>query len=102
MKKLRKDYIFYKKLLYEKHFNMVDEWGLPDEQKYHYEFDFKIYRCFSLSGISYTVEYPDGFINQKKLVAAIGMAVDHMVHDAPNYYRLKEVLWKKGFWNKLC
>ena len=101
MKKIRKDYIFYKQLLYEKHFNMVDEWGLPDEKKYQYECDFKIYRCFSLGGISYSVEFPNGFSNRKKLVDAVGDAVDHILHDSPNYYRLKEKLWNKGYWNKL-
>lgn len=98
--KIRTDKIFYKKLLYKKHFDMWDEWGTDDE-KYHYELDFEIYKCFSLSGVSYSVYYSDGFTNQKNLFDAIGTAVDHMLHDSPNYYRLKERLFAKQLWKQL-
>ena len=52
--------IFYKKKLYGFEKDCEDEFG-----KYHWYF--RIYRCLSIKGISYSIETSDMSTNQKKL-----------------------------------
>ncbi|CAM4224366.1 hypothetical protein HMPREF1097_04258 [Enterocloster bolteae 90B8] len=50
--------IFYKKKLYGFEKDCEDEFG-------KYRWYFRIYRCFSIEGISYSAETSDMFTNQK-------------------------------------
>ena len=86
--------ILYKKKLYEYEKECEDEFG-----KYHWYF--RIYRCFSIEGISYSIETPDIAVNQKKIKYCLNIVLDHLEKDNPRYYRLKEKVFDKGLHNKL-
>lgn len=86
--------IFYKKKLYGFEKDCEDEFG-------KYRWYFRIYRCFSIEGISYSAETSDMFTNQKKLKDCMNTVLEHLEKDNPRYYRLKENVISKGLHNKL-
>lgn len=86
--------IFYKKKLYGFEKDCEDEFG-------KYRWYFRIYRCFSIGGISYSAETSDMFTNQKKLKDCMNTVLEHLEKDNPRYYRLKENVISKGLHNKL-
>lgn len=86
--------ILYKKEIYNFEKDCTDEFG-----EYHWYF--RIYRCFSISGVSYSIETSDMFTNQKKLKNCMDTVLKHLEKDNPRYYRLKEKVIGKGLHNKL-
>jgi hypothetical protein len=101
MKKIRTDKIFRKKLLFSNEKICHDEFACEPYSKYEFGYYFKVYKCWSLSGVSYSVEVPDMFTNDKNLYVAIDRAMRHMADDSPRYYRLKETLFKQDKWKSL-
>ena len=86
--------ILHKKKLYSLEKDCEDEFG-----KYHWYF--RVYRCFSIEGISYSIETSDMFTNQKRLKDCFDTVLEHLEEDNPRYYRLKEKVIGKGLHNKL-
>ena len=86
--------IFYKKKLYGFEKDCEDEFG-----KYHWYF--RIYRCLSIKGISYSIETSDMSTNQKKLKHCMDKVLENLEKDKPRYYRLKEKVINRGLHNKL-
>lgn len=87
--------ILFKKELYNFEKECEDAFG-------KYTFYFRIYKCFSIKGISYTIETSDLFTNQKKLKDCLDTAIKHLELKNPRYYRLKDEIVNKGLYNKLC
>lgn len=86
--------ILWKKKIYGFDKDCEDEFG-----KYHWFF--RVYLCLSKEGISFSVDTPDMFSNQKKLKHCMDTVLNHVEKDNPRYYRLKENVVKKGLANKL-
>ena len=86
--------ILHKKNLYSFEKDCEDEFG-----KYHWYF--RVYRCFSIEGISYSIETSDMFTNQKRLKDCLDTVLEHLEEDNPRYYRLKDKIIGKGLHNKL-
>ena len=86
--------ILHKKNLYSFEKDCEDEFG-----KYHWYF--RVYRCFSIKGISYSIETSDMFTNQKRLKDCLDTVLEHLEEDNPRYYRLKDKVIGEGLHNKL-
>ena len=86
--------ILFKKKMYGFEKDCGDEFG-----EYHWYF--RVYKCFSIQGISYSIETSDMFTNQKKLKDCLDTAIEHLERKNPRYYRLKENVIGKGLHNTL-
>ena len=86
--------IFYKKEIFNYEKNCTDEFG-------EYKFYFKIYRCFSLKGISYLIKTVNFSCNQKKFSDALKLTLEYLEKETPRYYRLKSKAISEGLANKL-
>ena len=86
--------IFYKKEIFNYEKNCIDEFG-------EYKFYFKIYRCFSLKGISYLIKTVNFSCNRKKISDALKQTLNYLEEHSPRYDRLKEKIIMKGLSKKL-
>lgn len=86
--------ILFKKKIYGFEKDCEDEFG-----KYHWYF--RVYRCFSVKGFSYTIETSDFCTNQKKLKNCLDAAFKHLECNNPRYYRLKENVIVKELHNNI-
>lgn len=86
--------ILYKKKIYGFEKDCEDEFG-------KYRWYFRIYICFSKSGITYQIETSDMTTNQKKLRHCMNTVLEHLEKDNPRYYRLRDTIINKGLHNKI-
>lgn len=87
----------HSKVIYEKHYTSNSKWGQKIESY------IKIERHFDFGeGLRYSVSVPNFCCCKKKLIDALLWAMEHESIGMQKYDRLKEVLYSKNLWNKIC
>lgn len=90
----------FTKVLYEYDTNVCDQWG-TDEEKYKFQFYFRLSKIYTLAGVVYRAEVPNLCDHDKDLYFLLGRVFLY-VHDCGmRYERLKSVLMQKGIWRTL-
>lgn len=99
-KKIRKDEIFYRKIVYARHYKHYDDFGCAEE-KYKFEYDIVISKCYTLSGMVWEIKMPNRTDHDENLYRLITRSIEYAAIDFPQYFRLVEELQRKGFWKQL-
>lgn len=99
-KKIRKDKIFYRKIVYARHYEHYDYFG-DAEEKHKFEYDIVISKCYTLSGTVWEIKMPNCTDHDENLYRLIARSIEYAAIYFPQYFRLVEELQKKGFWKQL-
>ncbi len=100
MKRIYKDSILFRKRLYKEHFAHYDNFGVQDE-KHKFEYDIKLFKCYTLSGKVYQIQMPNCTMNDKNIGRLMANAIEYAASEFPQSFRLKDELIRKGIWRTL-
>lgn len=100
-KNIRKDKIFYRNIVYTKHYKHYDDFcGIPTDN-YMFEYDITISKCYTLSGVVWEIKMPNCTDHDGNLYRLIARSIEYAAIDFPQYFRLVDELQRKGFWKQL-
>ncbi|MCI8378674.1 MAG: hypothetical protein HFH72_09170 [Lachnospiraceae bacterium] len=97
MKKIYKDSVLFRKLLYIEHFVHYDSFGENEK----FEYDILLYRCYTLQGRVYQIQMPNCTMNGKNIGRLMARAIEYAAAKFPQSFRLEDYLVKKDIWRKL-
>ena len=98
--KTNKDRVLYRKNVYSNHFVHYDDFG-SDDEKYKFEYDITIAKCYTLSGRVWEIEMPNCVDHDKNLYRLIIRSLEYAASNFPQYFRLLDELYRKGLFKKL-
>lgn len=101
MKKIYRDSILFRRVLYTEHFVHYDSFGFPEDEKRKFEYDITLYRVFSLQGLFYQIEMPNRIMCEKNIGKLMTRAIEYAASKFPQSFRLQDELIKKGIWRTL-
>lgn len=91
----------YTKTVYSKHFVHYDEFSSSFDDRYKFEYDITILKCYTLSGVIWRIEMPNCFDHDKNLYRLIVRGIEYAATEFPQYFRLRDKLLAKDLFNKL-
>lgn len=96
MKKIKIDVrkVVYREELCNFEKDVTDQFG-------NFGFYFRLYKCFTLSGIVYQVQVPNYTANDKNLYKLVFDTLFYIHEKGMRYDRLKEKLYSLKIWNTL-
>lgn len=97
MKKIYKDSVLFRKVLYTEHFIHKDCFGENEE----FEYDITLYKCYTLQGRIYQIEMPNRIMNEKNIGRLMARAIEYAASKFPQSFRLEDYLIKKDIWRTL-
>lgn len=89
----------FEKKLWDFKKDCYDQWKSNDTPDF--EFYFRIYKIWTLSGAYYRIEVPDMYTSDKNLFRVMERAITHIHDNSARYYRLVETLHSKSLWKNL-
>lgn len=101
MRKIYKDSVLFRKVLYKEHFTHYDNFGSADDPKRKFEYDITLYRCYTLSGRVYQIQMPNCTMNDKNIGRLMANAIEYAAAEFPQSFRLKDELIRKDIWRTL-
>lgn len=99
-KKIRKDEILYRKIVYARHFEHYDDFGSVEE-KHKFEYDIVISKCYTLSGMTWEIKMPNCIDHDKNLYRLIIRSIEYAAGEFPQRFRLVDELYRKDLFRKL-
>lgn len=100
LKKIRKDKIFYRKILYARHYVHYDNFG-NGEEKHKFEYDIIVSKCYTLFGTVWEIKMPNCTDHDKNLYRLIVRSIEYAAGRFPQYFRLVDELQRKELWKQL-
>lgn len=94
--------ILYRKEVYSDLFIHTDEFGsITQNDKHKFSYKITISKCWTLSGVVWGIDMPNRVDYDKNLYRLIVRSIEYAATEFPSYFRLKEELYRKGFWKQL-
>lgn len=97
MKKIYRDSVLFRKLMYKEYFFHQDSFG---ENK-QFEYDIALYKCYTLQGRVYQIQMPNCTMNDKNIGRLMAHAIEYAAAEFPQSFRLEDYLIKKDIWRTL-
>lgn len=101
MKKIYRDSVLFRKLVYKEHFVHYDSFGSTEDEKRKFEYDITLYKCYTLQGKIYQIQMPNCTMNDKNIGRLMVSAIEYAAAEFPQSFRLKDELIRKGIWRTL-
>lgn len=97
MKKIYRDSVLFRKLIYKERFFHQDSFGENEK----FEYDITLYKCYTLKGRVYQIQMPNCTMNDKNIGRLMAHSIEYAATKFPQSFRLEDYLIEKDIWRTL-